>query len=149
MENAATYLSCACPKGPAGTLPPGSARLCPMVHVTKLPFLSFFSLFFLPFGYNKPFLCPHVTCQQSGVRLFPASICQAHPASLHSTTGHTTVRLIPASLQTTHLPFLDTIHATLPQEACHSPSLSAFHTQLLMQLSHRTAYSAYCPYCPS
>jgi len=40
--------------------------------VIKLPFLSFFSLFFLPFRYNMPFLCPHVTCQLSCVRL-----CQA------------------------------------------------------------------------
>jgi len=40
--------------------------------VIKLPFLSFFSLFFLPIGYNMPFLCPHVTCQLSRVRL-----CQA------------------------------------------------------------------------
>jgi len=40
--------------------------------VIKPTLPSFVSLFFLPFGYNMPFLCPHVTCQMSRVRL-----CQA------------------------------------------------------------------------
>jgi len=112
--------------------------------VTKLPLPSFLSLFFLPFRYNMPFLCPHVTCQQSRVRLFQP---HSNPQQAAQLSG--SVRLIPASLQTTCPPFSDTTHATLPQEACHSPSLSAFHIQLLRQLSHRTAHSAYCPYCPS
>jgi len=118
-------------------------HVCPFVMhsltfdpVTKLPFPSFFSLFFLPFGYNKPFLCPHVTCQQSRVRLFPALICQAHPASLQSTTGRTTVRLCQAhsSLTLDHLP------SFLRHHSCHSP-LRSMSLSLTISLSHSVAYA--------
>jgi len=99
-----------------------------------------------------PFLCPHVTCQLSRVRLCqaPSSLTPTHnrplsPASIQPSIGHSAQ---PHS-RPPCLPFLVTLHATLPQEACHSPSQSGFLIQLLMQLSHRTAHSAYCPYCPS
>ena len=102
--------------------------------VIKLPLLSFFSLFFLPIGYNKPFLCPHVTCQNhvsGSVRL-----CQALPASLQSTTGHTTVRLCQAhsSLALDHLP------SFLRHLSCHSPSRS-MSLSFAISLSHSVAYA--------
>jgi len=106
------------------------------ICVTKLPFLSFFSLFFLPFGYNMPFLCPHVTCQQSRVRLFPASICQALPASLQPTTSRTTVRLCQAQSSLT----LDHLPSFLSHHSCHSPSRS-MSLSLAISLSHSVAYA--------
>jgi len=57
-----------------------------------------------------------VTCQQSHVRLFPASICQALPASLPSTTSHTTVRLCQAHSSLT----LDHSPSFLSHHPCHS-----------------------------
>ena len=81
-----------------------------------------------------PFLCPHVTCQLSRVRLCqaPSSLTPTHnrplsPASIQPSIGHSAQ---PHS-RPPCLPFLVTLHATLPQEACHSPSQSAFHIQLL------------------
>jgi len=108
----------------------------------KPTLLSFFSLFFLPFGYNMPFLCPHVICQTvnnhvSGpVRLFPASLCQALPASLQSTTGRTTVRLCQAhsSLTLEHSP------SFLSHHSCHSLSRS-MSLSLTIKLSHSVAYA--------
>jgi len=52
------------------------------------------------------------------VRLFPASIGQALPASLQTTTAHTTVRLCqaPSSLTLDHSP------SFLRHHSCHSPS---------------------------
>jgi len=109
-----------------------------------------------------PFLCPHVICQtvinhvSGSVRLFPASLCQALPASLQSTTGrsvqpHSNPQLAAQpSLTQDHSP------SFLSHLPCHSPSRSMslslainLSIQLLMQLSHRMAHSAYCPYCPS
>jgi len=97
-----------------------------------------------------PFLCPHVICQtvinhvSGSVRLFPASICQAPPASLQPSTGHSTVRLCQAHSSLT----LDHSPSFLSHLPCHSPSRSMslslaikLSIQLLMQLSHRTAHS--------
>jgi len=84
------------------------------------------------------FLCPHVTCQLSHVRL-----CQALSSlNLSGSSSLTPIHNRPNNCQAQSgsvqphsrpLAFLsqDTIHATLPQEACHSPSLSTFHIQLL------------------
>jgi len=105
--------------------------------VIKLPFLSFFSLFFLPFRYNMPFLCPHVTHQLSRVRLcqaLPASICQALPASPQSTTGQTTVRLCQAQSSLT----LDHSPSFLRYHSCHSPSRS-MSLSFAISLSHSVA----------
>ena len=99
--------------------------------VIKLPFLSFFSLFFHPIRYNKPFLCPHVTCQLSCVRL-----CQAHPASLQSTTGQTTVRLCQAQSSLT----LDHSPSCLRHHSCHPPSRS-MSPSFAISLSHSVAYA--------
>jgi len=109
------------------------------LNVIRPTLPSFFSLFFLPFRYNMPFLCPHVicqSCQQSYVRLFPASICQALPASLQSTTGCITVRLCQAhsSLTLDHLP------SFLSHHSCHSPSRS-MSLSLAINLSHSVAYA--------
>jgi len=89
-----------------------------------------------------PFLCPHVICQtvnnhvSGSVRLFPASLCQALPASLQSTTGHPTVRLCQphSSLTLDHSP------SFLSHPPCHSLSRS-MSLSLAISLSHSVAYA--------
>jgi len=83
-----------------------------------------------------PFLCPHVICQTvinhvstsfqpHSVRLFQPHTNPQQATQSSLTPTHNWL-LSPASLKTTRLPFLVTLHATLPQEACHSPSQSTF-----------------------
>jgi len=89
-----------------------------------------------------PFLCPHVICQtvinhvSGSVRLFPASNCQAPPASLQSTTGRTTVRLCQAHSSLT----LDHSPSFLSHHPCHSLSRS-MSLSLAIKLSHSVAYA--------
>ena len=124
--------------------------------VIKLPFLSFFPLFFLPFRYNTPFLCPHVTCQLSRVRLYQAlsslnlsgssSLTPTHnrPNNCQALSGSVQPHSRPLAFlsQTPFMPLSLKKHVTLLR---YQPSTFS----CLMQLSHRTAHSAYCPYCPS
>jgi len=100
-----------------------------LYSVIKPTLPSFFSLFFLPSGYNMPFLCPHMTCQKSRVRL-----SQALPASLQSTTDQTTVRLCQAHSSLT----LDHSPPFLGHLSCHSPSRS-MSLSFAICLSHSVA----------
>jgi len=124
-------LECGLPKS---VVPDATQFSINRVHVIKPTLLSFFFLFFLPIGYNMPFLCPHVTCQLSRVRLFPASISQAQPASLQPTTGQTTVRLCQAQSSLT----LDHLPSFLRHLSCHSPSRS-MSLSFAISLSHSVA----------
>jgi len=102
------------------------------IGVIKLPFLSFFSLFFLPFGYNTPLLCPHMTCQKSCVRLCQAlsSLNLSGPSSLTPTHNRPhNCQALSGSFQPHSRPF-----ALL----CHSPSRS-MSLSFAISLSHSVA----------
>ena len=82
------------------------------------------------------------------VRLFPASIRQALPASLQPTTGHSAQPLSNPQQAAHSSLTLAQSPSFLSHPPCHSPSRSmslsltiSLSIQLLMQLSHRTTHS--------